>query len=199
MSITDNDTLESLGNFSVLTHLGTGTEWVPSQDREVSHTSIVVSNNPFLSLCSTLEEFLVGGVRAVEGGVYIHNNAVGCNSSQDIQTSFIGHIIVVTQAEVNALRVNLLGKTIINGNLIIGDIYGFSSQNDITDLTPLRNITHITGNLIVAQNEQLVHLTGIHNLATIGGYFVINFNESIDYPWGFSFVDACRDRYFLCL
>ena len=179
LSVTGNDTLEALGNFSVLTNLGTGAVWVPSQDKKVSNTSIVVSNNPFLSLCSTLEEFLVGGVRAVEGGVYIDNNSVGCNSSQDIQTSFIGHIIVVTQAEVNALRVNLLGKTIINGNLIIGDIYGFSSQNDITDLTPLRNITHITGNLIVAQNEQLVHLTGIHNLETIGGYFVINFNDQL--------------------
>ena len=179
LSVTGNDTLEALGNFSVLTNLGTGRVWVPSQDKKVSNTSIVVANNPFLSLCSTLEEFLVGGVRAVEGGVYIDNNSVGCNSSQDIQTSFIGHIIVVTQAEVNALRVNLLGKTIINGNLIIGDIYGFSSQNDITDLTPLSNITHITGNLIVAQNEQLVHLTGIHNLATIGGYFVINFNDQL--------------------
>ena len=77
LSVTDNDTLEALGNFSVLTNLGTGRVWVPSQDREVSNTSIVVANNPFLSLCSALEEFLVGGVRAVEGGVYIHNNAVG--------------------------------------------------------------------------------------------------------------------------
>ena len=204
LSVTGNDTLESLGNFSVLTHLGTGRVWVPSQDKKVSNTSIVVANNPFLSLCSALEEFLVGGVRAVEGGVYIDNNAVGCNSSQDIQTSFIGHIIVVTQAEVNALRVNLLGKTIINGNLIIGDIYGFSSQNDITDLTPLGNITHITGNLIVAQNEQLVHLTGIHNLATIGGYFVINFNDQLitlgEFPSlthvgiGTSFVSSLNER-----
>ena len=204
LSVTGNDTLEALGNFSVLTNLGTGRVWVPSQDKKVSNTSIVVSNNPFLSLCSTLEEFLVGGVRAVGGGVYIDNNSVGCNSSQDIQTSFIGHIIVVTQAEVNALRVNLLGKTIIKGNLIIGDIYGFSSQNDITDLTPLRNITHITGNLIVAQNEQLVHLTGIHNLATIGGYFLINSNDQLitlgEFPSlthvgvGTSFVSSLNER-----
>ena len=152
-----------------------------------------------------MEEFLVGGVRAVEGGVYIDNNSVGCNSLEDIQTSFIGHIIVVTQAEVNALRVNLLKKTIINGNLTIGDVEGStSSQSDITDLTPLGNITHITGNLIVSQNEQLVHLTGLHHLETLGGYFIINFNDQLitlgDFPSltsvgiGSSFVSSLNER-----
>ena len=83
---------------------------------------------------------------------------------------YIGDITVTTQAEVNALHATLSGKTIIAGNLTIGYTSG-SSRGNITNLTPLSNIIHITGDLRIQQNGQLVNLNGLNNLQSIGKNF----------------------------
>ena len=61
-----------------------------------------------------------------------------------------------------------------------------SSRSNITNLTPLRNITHITGNLNIQQNGHLVNLNGLNNLQSIGGNFRVSSNDSLtnlgDFP-----------------
>ena len=93
-------------------------------------------------------------------------------------TIYTGNIIVTTQAEVDSLRVTLVDKTIIKGNLTIGYTSG-NSRTHITDLTPLSNIVRITGNLRIQQNGQLVNLNGLNNLQTILGYFSVENNGKL--------------------
>ena len=87
------------------------------------------------------------------------------------QSDTTGYITVTTQAEVDTLNTTLAGKTIIDGDLTIGytDFRDSLSSSNITDLTPLSNIVHITGSVQIQQNGQLVNLTGLSSLQTIGG------------------------------
>ena len=184
LRVHDNDQLTALGGFSALTSIGIG-----ALNRRNNGVSIVVQNNLRLSDCYTLTEFLPGGAHAVSGSVTIQNNATNgsCNSQNGITNSiYQGNITVATQAEVDALRDTLAGKTTIRGNLTIGYTDNGSTRSNITDLTPLRNIVRITENLIIQQNAQLVNLNDLNNLQTIGGVFNVNNNEQLttlgDFP-----------------
>ena len=89
-------------------------------------------------------------------------------------TTHTGNITVTTQAEVDALNNTLAGKTTIDGNVFIG--YGLADdtlRSYITDLTPLSNVSHITGTLFIRRNGSLVNLNGLTHLQTIGGNFRI--------------------------
>ena len=177
LRVHDNDQLTALGGFPALTSIGIG-----ALNRRNNGVSIVVQNNLRLSDCYTLTEFLPGGAHAVLGSVTIQNNATGggCNSQNGITNSiYQGNITVTTQAEVDALRDTLAGKTTIRGNLTIGYTDNGSTRSNITDLTPLRNIVRITENLIIQQNAQLVNLNDLNNLQTIGGVFNVNNNEQL--------------------
>ena len=100
-----------------------------------------------------------------------------------------GDITVTTQAAVDALRTTLAGKTIINGNLTIGYTSG-SSRSDITDLSPLSNMTHITGDVWIQQNGQLVNLNALTHLQTIGGYLIIGNNTELQSLGDFSALET---------
>ena len=99
-------------------------------------------------------------------------------------TTYTGDITVTTQAQVDALRTTLAGKTRIDGNLTIGDYY--RTRIDITDLSPLRNLTRITGDITIQQNEQLVNLNALNSLQAIGGWFYVTNNDQLttlgDFP-----------------
>ena len=169
-----NSRLTTLGNFPVLTSIG--------EHLTTLSVSVRVENNSSLSDCYILTEFLSGRVHAVKGSISIRNNATdgGCNSQNGITNSiYQGNITVTTQAEVDALRDTLAGKTTIRGNLTIGYTDNGSTRSNITDLTPLRNIVRITENLIIQQNAQLVNLNDLNNLQTIGGVFNVNNNEQL--------------------
>ena len=179
--VKNNHKLTSLGDFSSLTSIGTGETWVPSSYDKRNNVSIVIELNTNLSLCSTLEKFLDGGTYAVTGDIYISSNATGCNSNdidQPINPVYTGNIRVTTQAQVDALSTTLASIDTIDGNLTIG--YRDSlSQSNITDLTPLSNIIHITGNLSIRQNGQLGNLNDLNNLQTIGGGFYVKNNHKL--------------------
>ena len=187
-SVTNNDTLTSLGSFPALTSIGTGT--VPSEGQSTEGVSILVENNPKLSNCSVLTNFLSGEFYAVNGKIFINANTIGCNSQSDINMSnisrvYISDITVRTQAELNALRATLKNIDTIEGSVTIGYYHHGNPSSDITDLTPLRNIAHITGNLYVFRNHQLVDLSPLTNLQTVGGEFDIVRNTKIttlDFP-----------------
>ena len=106
------------------------------------------------------------------------------------------NITVTTQAEVNALTTILAGATMIDGNLTIGDVEdSTSSQGDITDLTPLRNITHITGNLIIASNSRLLDLRSLTGLQSIGGSLSVTNNDSLSTLGDFTSLTKHRWRF----
>ena len=180
LSIYSNAELQSLGNFSALTSIGKSSIHVPSEIAVIDNVSIVVENNPRLSDCYVLIDFLPGEVHVVSGGIYINNNALGCSSGDEIieKATYTGDITVTTQAAVDALRTTLAGKTRIDGNVTIG-YTSVSSRSDITNLSPLSNIVHITENLTIQQNESLVNLNGLTHLQSIGGGFYVFVNRSL--------------------
>lgn len=87
--------------------------------------------------------------------------------------TFVGNVTLNSQEEVNEFGEMCYTK--IDGTLKIGDFFNYG-LNDITDLTPLSNLTEIfvtdpniaTGNLSVNANV-LPSLQGLHNITSVTG------------------------------
>ena len=94
-NVRDNNELTALGDFPALTSIGIGNEYVPSLGQTIDSVSIVVEDNPSLSDCYVLTDFLPGGAHAVYGGIYINDNALGCNSRDEI-IAVVPHMIMLT-------------------------------------------------------------------------------------------------------
>ena len=83
--IQSNDKLEHVGYFPALTNIGSGSVRVPSQNRNVANTSIVIEQNPSLKYCCVLTNFRSG---EVSGDVYLSGNAAGCNAIDGANCDF---------------------------------------------------------------------------------------------------------------
>src|SRR5690606_10972049 len=82
-----------------------------------------------------------------------------------------GDINLNSQAQVDAFGVNYPNCTEISGGLFI---YG-----NITDLSPLSNLTSIGGHLQISDTYTLTNLDGLSNLTSIGGYLAIYNNQAL--------------------
>lgn len=75
----------------------------------------------------------------------------------------VGQLSLTTQAEVNQFLASYPNCTELEANLFIG----LNDQtSNITDLTPLSNLTHV-GGWIAVYSTSLVSLNGLHNLITV--------------------------------
>ena len=74
-----------------------------------------------------------------------------------------------SQGQINSFQANYPGCTIIEGDVTISD----NGSGDIANLFGLSVLTSIGGNLKISINNNLYFLTGLDNLATIGGDFEI--------------------------
>src|SRR5690606_9592043 len=83
-----------------------------------------------------------------------------------------GDVILTSQTEVDDFATNHPNCTEISGDLYI---YG----NDITDLSPLSNLTSVGGNLNIFSNSSLLNLDGLNNLTSVGGLLDISFNSNL--------------------
>jgi hypothetical protein len=132
-----------------------------------------VANNPLLSDCCIFSDLLNNNNIV---SITIENNAPGCNSEQDIESSCgpkicTGDVILESQAEVDAFQ----GCEIIEGDLIIRSPFGVNgASSDITDLSPLYSLTEVTGSLILENNDQLFNLTGFENITETGTLVIRN-------------------------
>src|SRR5690606_2118188 len=84
----------------------------------------------------------------------------------------VGDIVLDSQAAVNDFAVNNPYCTQITGSLHI-------QGNDITDLSPLSNITNVGGYLAIMYNPQLVQIGGLSSLTTLGGFIAITDNPQL--------------------
>ncbi len=89
----------------------------------------------------------------------------------EVSSFCAGDIILTSQAEVDAIGI----CTEIEGNLYIGN----SSSSDITDLSPLYQITSVGGYVIIENNPNLSNLLGLNSLASVGAWFFIENNASL--------------------
>jgi surface protein len=77
--------------------------------------------------------------------------------------------------------------TAINGNLVIG------SNQSLTSLQGLEGVTDITGNLGIAVNPNLLSLNGLNGLVSVYGVFNILSNQSLSNLSGLSSLDYIYD------
>lgn len=83
-------------------------------------------------------------------------------------TTCEGDYLMTSQADLD----NLATCTVITGNLVLED-------TDITDLTPLANLTSIGGILILNNNDSLTSLEGLESLTNVGGNVDIDNNNLV--------------------
>ena len=67
--------------------------------------------------------------------------------------------------------------TVVNGNLIIGELS--TSTSDITQINNLSNLTNIMGDLIISRNVNLININALSNLSAISGYLSIITNTNL--------------------
>ncbi len=89
-----------------------------------------------------------------------------------------GNVELTTQAQVNAFASTYPNCTQINGIL---SIHG----DNITDLTPLQNLTTVTGALQVYLNPSLTSLNGLQNITSTGG-LEVSYNSTLTSVAGLS-------------
>src|SRR5690606_5725923 len=83
-----------------------------------------------------------------------------------------GDVILTSQTEVDAFATNYPNCTEVSGNLTI-------QGANITDLTPLSNLTSVGEYLFIYSNSNLTNLDGLSNLTSVGGYLLIGSNSNL--------------------
>src|SRR5690606_9775852 len=83
-----------------------------------------------------------------------------------------GDVELYSQADVNNFATNHPNCTEVSGNLTI-------QGANITDLTPLSNLTSVGGYLYIGSNSNLNNLDGLSNLTSVGGFLYIGSNSSL--------------------
>ncbi|HRN35681.1 MAG TPA: T9SS type A sorting domain-containing protein [Flavobacteriales bacterium] len=98
--------------------------------------------------------------------------AIGSISFAQAQGCLPEGIALSTQAQVNSFPTDHPGCTTIQGFLLI-------AQGNITDLTPLAQLTAVEGYLQVGLNPQLTNLAGLENITSVGGSLGITGNAQL--------------------
>ncbi|MBK8112549.1 MAG: T9SS type A sorting domain-containing protein [Saprospiraceae bacterium] len=70
------------------------------------------------------------------------------------------------------------GCNSVSGNLVIGQTTGRSGLSDIKDLSRLKTLKEVDGNLIIS-NTSLKNLGGLETLKRINGNFILHKNDSL--------------------
>src|SRR5690606_36136991 len=83
-----------------------------------------------------------------------------------------GSVHLTSQTEVDAFATNYPNCTEVSGDLTI-------QGANITDLTPLSNLTSVGGYLYIYNNSNLTNLDGLSNLTSVGGYLSIAYNSNL--------------------
>ena len=123
MGIIDNDALTSL----------MGLDNIESNSIE----DLIIYGNGCLFTCEV--QSICDYLASPNGTVNIHDNAIGCNSQQEVEEECLRHclpegITFTTQAQIDSFAVNYPGCTEIDGDVIIG------RSNPTTDISNLNGL-----------------------------------------------------------
>src|SRR5690606_1932002 len=101
-----------------------------------------------------------------------------------------GNVSLNSQAAVNNFATNYPNCTEVSGNLTI-------QGANITDLTPLSNLTSVGGYLNIGSNSSLNNLDGLSNLTSVGGHLYIYNNPNLTYLDGLSNLTSVGGNLFI--
>ena len=194
-SIEALSSLESINNHAIniqgnteLTSLSGLENIAPNSiNNVVLESSQNLSTCNVLSICSYLSFF--GSNYSISG------NATGCNSQGEIieaceeilPTCPTGDLSFTSQEEVDHFLVQYPNCTELPGNLYLG--FYNAGPSSINDLTPLQNVTEITGNLEIEWTS-LQNLNGLNNLTKIGGALSLDRIGSLEGIQSLTFVGS---------
>lgn len=91
------------------------------------------------------------------------------------QTCPTGSLTLSSQAQIDAFPTDYPGCAIMPGTLTITE----ATPGDITDLSPLGQLTAINGNLIIGSNQSLASLQGLEGVTNITGNLGIAINPNL--------------------
>ena len=150
-----------------------------------------IENNDNLSVCQTPT---ICAFLEINGDEDIANNAVGCNSANEVEEQCDGCPYFITfsnQEQIDNFSDNYPDCTEIGGGVeIMGD--------DIENLEGLSDITFIGGRLTINGANNLSSFEGLENVTVLGGDFNLMNNESFEKPgwFGRSGLHSWKCNYF---
>ena len=165
------------GNFTIASTSAENLSFLASLQRVGGYLEVV--GNPNLSDCCiilTLED-------AVEGVIAVRDNAAECSSLETVTKICSDEsptevdcsqeeIILTKQTEVDAFDCTSVNTLVISL---------FDSDDSITDLTPLRSLARVSGNLTINMRNKTVPLDGFDNLQQIDNDFSVLNGPSLDF------------------
>ena len=195
LRIEGNDYLENISGLSTITSVGgcigilgnyslislSGLDNIIAS----SVTDLNISHNSALSTCNV--QSICNYLASPNGIVDIYDNAPCCNNPLEIASLCgislpclpFGNYYFYTQADLDNFQTNYPGCTILGGNVNI-------NGNDIVNIDGLNQVTSITGSLIIGElsyplvgNPLLSNLSGLGNLASIGGDLLLGHNDTL--------------------
>ncbi len=126
-----------------------------------------------------ISEILNGSNFRVAEGSYVNDIPMGTFDELCSPDCPSGDITLSTQQEVNDFAANYPDCTELTGSLMIQS-EDASYYGGITDLSPLSQLTSISGNLeILNNNHDIFSLTGLENLSSVGGNLNISGNDGL--------------------
>ncbi len=133
-----------------------------------SITNLTIFDNNSLSSCEA--QGICNYLASPSGSIDIYNNATGCNSPIEIANTCgitlpclpYGNYYFNSQAEIDSFPAHYPNCTELEGNVTI-------SGNDITNLNGLSNVTSVADSLSIRNTPDLVNLSGLDQLDSIGG------------------------------
>ncbi|WP_196889271.1 T9SS type A sorting domain-containing protein [Aureivirga sp. CE67] len=167
----DNLTLENNDNLNSIEVL---------QNLTTIHEGLQIISNDNLDDCSTVCT-LVENSNITLSSIHISNNGTNCMEKETILDNCnysdcpTDDLTFLTQADLNQFLVDYPNCETLKVNVYIGD-----ENSDISDLSPLTNITEIQGNLSIIQNSSLNTLSALSSLTKIKNSLKIGQNNLTD-------------------
>lgn len=141
--------------------------WCGCDDVEI-HGNSILSVCDVQSVCNFIGIANADPAKSTE----IHSNLPNCNSESEVEASCgtvscPGSITFTNQQEVDDFPSNYPGCTEIIGDMTI-------EASTIANLDSLNSIVTITGNVKIKNNPNLLNVSGLRNLTTVGKFELID-------------------------
>ncbi len=143
--------------------------------------NLTIQNNPLLTTCDvrSICRYAQYGDSAI-----ITNNGTGCSSASEIiaacseQSACPPNLFFFSQMGVNDFPNSYPDCTEIEGDLYIAS-QDYELVSDVSDLTPLSQLTRIGGTLNITGNPLLPNVNGLENITIIGGKVEVSNNDNL--------------------
>ncbi len=169
LSISDNKVLKNLNGLENLERCINLSIWYNNQLNDIFSLSKInflshleIKFNPNLAVCQLPS---ICHFAENKSGAKISDNAVGCNSIDQILESCtniscsLEDLAFTSQVEIDSFAINYAGCRVINGDLIIEDAHG-----TIENLHGLASLHSVGKNIRIHGNTKLTSLSGLENI-----------------------------------